>query len=236
MDHHNRKHSSTSVILRFRLLDETKTDGSGLTGLAYNSSGLVIATIADGEATATVYEAGSSEIETIATLGTYAAPTAGKCRFKELDSTNMPGWYELHLADARFAVSGADYLDIHVRGAANLVPHDVHVELIDLPANVTKISDDATAADDLETAIEGTTAITATLASTGLDDISMTQPSGDPDDFRELMYWVAARLGYHKVTRDGSNITVDETDGSTTWTQQAYSDSGGTQTITGILP
>lgn len=99
------KNGITSVILRMRLLDSASTSGAGKTGLTSATSGLSIATIADNESVATVYTSGSpSTIDSISTLGTFAAPTTGHCRFKEVDSTNLPGLYEIQLSDARFAV------------------------------------------------------------------------------------------------------------------------------------
>lgn len=127
-----RTNGATSVILRVKLLDSSVTTGAGLTGLTSASSGLIISTIADVEATATTYTVGGSTIESITTLGTYAAPTATKCRFKEVDSTNHKGVYEIHLADARFAVSGARSLLVSVLGATNLAQCDFVVQLDNL--------------------------------------------------------------------------------------------------------
>ncbi len=119
----------TSVVLRVKLRDSSVSTGAGLTGLTSASSGLVISTITDNEATATTYTVAASNVETIATLGTYAAPTASKCRFKEVDATNHPGLYELQFADARFAVSGAKALVISISGASNLAQCDVVIPL-----------------------------------------------------------------------------------------------------------
>lgn len=116
---------STSNRLRFLL---------GVTGLTNSTTGLIISTITDNEATATVYTAAASNIETITTLGTYAAPTASKCRFKEVDATNHPGLYEIQLADARFSVSNASRLVVSVVGAAGLPSSGVHYE-VDLKAD-----------------------------------------------------------------------------------------------------
>lgn len=122
-------HSQTSVILRVKILNSSVTTGAGLTGLTSASSGLIISTIADVEATATAYTAAGSTIETITTIGTYEAPTATKCRFKEVDSTNHPGVYEIHLADARLAVSNAKSLLVSVSGASNAAETDVVIPL-----------------------------------------------------------------------------------------------------------
>ena len=106
----------TSIILRLFIADSLT--GEGKTGLAYNTAGLSIGTIADTEASTTNYTAGGSTIETITTCGTFAAPSSSKARFKELDSTNAPGIYEVQLANARYAVSSAKSLLVVVKGAA----------------------------------------------------------------------------------------------------------------------
>lgn len=126
------KRGQTGVIVRVKILNSSVATGAGLTGLTNASSGLVISTIADNEASATVYAVGSSNVETITTLGTYAAPTSGKCRFKEVDATNHKGVYEIHLADARFAVSNAKSLLVSISGATNAAETDVVIPLVDL--------------------------------------------------------------------------------------------------------
>ena len=128
----SRKRSATSVLLRFKILDlsaAATNTGDGKTGLAFNTASLVISTITNNEATAVTYDVTGSTIEDITTLGTYAAPTATKCRFKEVDSTNHPGLYELHLADARFAVAGACELHVVVKGSADTRETHLHVNL-----------------------------------------------------------------------------------------------------------
>src|SRR5512137_2391482 len=102
-----RKNGSQSNIIRVKILSSALLDGSGLTGLTFNSAGLIISTIADNESAAVPYTQAGGNIEDIAVLGTYTAPTASKCRFKEVDSTNHPGVYEIQIADARFAVANA---------------------------------------------------------------------------------------------------------------------------------
>src|ERR1700721_2190401 len=98
-----RKFGATSNLIRFNLVNSST--GQGLTGLTGSSSGLIISTINDVEATATAYTQASSQIQTIATLGTYAAPSASDCRFSQVDATNHPGLYEFQFAAAPFAVS-----------------------------------------------------------------------------------------------------------------------------------
>jgi len=120
----------TSVVLRIKIPDTDADDpNAGLTGLTSGSSGLIVSTLADNEATPTAYTAAAGNIETIAALGTFAAPTAGKCRFKEVSATNHPGLYEVQIANARWAVSGATSIIITVSGAANAGQVDVEIQL-----------------------------------------------------------------------------------------------------------
>ncbi len=121
-----RKNGDTSNLVRFIL--KNSSTGQGLTGLTSASSGLIISTIADNEASATAYTVAGSTIESIGTLGTFATPTATKCRFREVSSTNHKGLYEFQFANARFAVSSAKRLIISVTGATDLVDTDYEIE------------------------------------------------------------------------------------------------------------
>lgn len=118
-----------SVVLRIFLPNTASTTGGGKTGLTHASSGLIISTLASNESAATTYTAAGSTVETITTLGTYAAPTSGKCRFKEVDATNFPGVYEIQIADARYAVTSARHLLVSVQ-ADNVAPTFAEVELV----------------------------------------------------------------------------------------------------------
>lgn len=115
-------------------MDSTSTTGAAKTGLTSASAGLIISTIADNEATATAYTQAAGNIESISTLGTFTSPTAGKCRFKEVDATNHPGLYEIQIADARWAVSGARSLIVSVSGASGAAQVDCEVQLVAVDA------------------------------------------------------------------------------------------------------
>lgn len=119
-----------SVILRIKLRDTSDDNGAGKIGLVYTSSGLIISTICDNEATATVYTSAATTTQTVATLGTYVAPAATKASFKLVDDTNHPGLYELHLANARFAVPGATNIHITIVGVSDMEQTDYDVELV----------------------------------------------------------------------------------------------------------
>lgn len=124
----------TSVVIRVKLLDSSVTTGAGLTGLTCTSVGLIIGTIKIGEAVATAYTQAGATIETITTLGTYETPTATKCRFKEVDATNHPGMYEIHITDARYA--STNNLIVSVHGATNLAQFDTEVQCTDIASNL----------------------------------------------------------------------------------------------------
>src|SRR4051794_26102726 len=126
------KRGQTGIILRVKILDSSVSTGAGKTALTNASSGLIISTIADNEATATTYTVAGSTVETITTLGTFAAPTATKCRFKEVDSTNHKGVYEIQIADARYATASAKSLLVSVSGATNAAETDVVIPLTDM--------------------------------------------------------------------------------------------------------
>jgi hypothetical protein len=126
------QNGQTSVILRVKLRQDTTgaKPGDGITGLSNTSTGLIVATITDVEATTTAYTSSGSTIQTISTLGTYSAPSAGDCRFGQVDSTNHPGVYEIQLANARYAVSGAKSLLVSITGVSGMADCDVVIPLL----------------------------------------------------------------------------------------------------------
>ena len=113
------KKGITSKIIHIFISDSSSTTGAGLTGLVYNSAGLTAYYIRAGDASPTMIPLVD------ATVGTY---TSGG--FKEVDATNMPGIYELHPPDACFA-AGADQVVIFLKGAANMVPLPLEIQLRD---------------------------------------------------------------------------------------------------------
>ena len=95
--------------------------GNPATGLTYATADLYIATIGNNEAVTTVYT--GANIEDIATLGTYVEPTAGKCRFKEVDATYHPGLYEIQLSSTR--MTNNKYMHVTAGGASGLEQTDM---------------------------------------------------------------------------------------------------------------
>lgn len=130
---------------KLRMFLTDSATGTGKTALDNTSGGLNIATIADNEATATVYTSAGSTVETITTLGTFAAPTATKARFKKIDDTNMPGLYEIQLDNARFAVASSTNLIVEVT-ATGILPSTCSISLVHPLSDVTAAILNATAA------------------------------------------------------------------------------------------
>jgi hypothetical protein len=109
------KRGTTSKILRVFVQDVTAA-AAGLTGLAYNSASLVAYYIREGDSSATAITLVS------ATVGTWVSGG-----FKEISSTNMPGWYELHLPNA--ALSGGASVSLMLKGATNMAQLPIEIEL-----------------------------------------------------------------------------------------------------------
>jgi hypothetical protein len=87
------KAGATSVTINVFIQDSSSTTGAGLTGLVFNTSSL------------TAYYALTRAAPVAITLATLAAVTTAWTSggFKELDATNMPGWYRLDVPDAALA-------------------------------------------------------------------------------------------------------------------------------------
>ena len=87
-----------------------------MANLAYNTSSLVA-----------YYFAGDLSNEVAITLATATLGTWTSGGFVAVDNTNMPGWYEIGIPDA--ALDGGNECAIQLRGAANMVPVNIHIEL-----------------------------------------------------------------------------------------------------------
>lgn len=126
---------------KFRVKIVEQATGDPITDLDFESTGLIISTIADNEASGTAYT--TTDLEDITTIGTYAAPTSGKCRFAVVDATNHPGLYEVQFAAARFAVSGAMGCIVSIHGYSGMLQVDFEVFFAEdsLDADLSKGAD-----------------------------------------------------------------------------------------------
>jgi hypothetical protein len=110
------KRGTTSKRRLIFIADSSSTTGAGLPNLVFNSAGLVAYYYASDLAN-------DVQITLVtATLGTY---TSGG--LVAVDNTNMPGWYEFGIPDA--SLDGGTEAVIQLRGAANMVPVNIYIEI-----------------------------------------------------------------------------------------------------------
>lgn len=110
------KRGSTSVRRVIFIADSSVSTGVGLANLVYNTLGLVA-----------YYFAGDLSNEVQITLATATLGTFTSGGFIAVDNTNMPGWYEIGIPDA--ALDGGNEVCIQLRGAANMVPVNLYIQL-----------------------------------------------------------------------------------------------------------
>ena len=110
------KRGSTSVRRLIFVADSSSTVGAGLASLAHNTSGLVA-----------YYFAGDLSNEAQITLASATLGSYTSGGWVAVDNTNMPGWYEVGIPDA--ALDGGNEVAIQYRGAANMVPVNIYIEL-----------------------------------------------------------------------------------------------------------
>jgi len=113
------KKGTLSKTLKVFIQDSSSTTGAGLTGLVFNSASLTAHYIREGDASATAITL------VTATVGTFTSSG-----FKEVDATNMPGWYEIGTPDAALA-TGADSVGVILKGATNMAPLTLEIQLVD---------------------------------------------------------------------------------------------------------
>lgn len=114
------KKGSTSKRLLVFIADSASTTGAGLTGLAYNTSGLVWYYWRE--------DAGNSG-GTAVTIVTATRGTFTSGGFKEVDATNLPGVYEIGIPNAVLA-SGASWAFMYLKGAASMAPLPIEIQLV----------------------------------------------------------------------------------------------------------
>lgn len=114
----NIQQGATSVTLEVFVQDSSSSTGAGLTGLAFNTAGLTC-----------YYHTLLASAATAVTLATLAANntawTSGG--FREIDATNMPGWYRLDIPNA--ALASGRSVSVHLKGATNMAPLPIEIAL-----------------------------------------------------------------------------------------------------------
>ena len=112
------KQGTTSKLIRVFAQDSAATDGSGKTGIAYNASGLTAYYLPEGDAAPTAITLYSG------TVGTYSSGC-----WSEVDSTNMPGIYEIGLPDAAIDATSEGSVIVMLKGATGMAPILLEIEL-----------------------------------------------------------------------------------------------------------
>jgi len=110
------KAGTTGYDIQFPIGDSSSSTGALLTGLAYNSAGLV----------AVYNRQGNTGTAVAISLVTKTKGTWASGGF--VAHSTSPGWYELGIPDAAIA-TGAKHVAIQIYGAANMVPVNLLIEL-----------------------------------------------------------------------------------------------------------
>jgi len=119
------KKGATDVSVYVFAQDSSVTTGAGLTGLTFETASLTAYY---------VRPLGSATAITLATQTVTGAHSDGG--FVEVDATNMPGIYRLDLPDAVCA-TGVPSVVVMLKGAANLAPVLLEIQLTDFDLNST---------------------------------------------------------------------------------------------------
>jgi hypothetical protein len=229
------KRGTTGKLVRVFIQDTTKTDGSGLTGLVYNTSGLVAYYAREGDSGGTAIALAS------ASAGTF---TSGG--FVAVDGTHLPGVYELGLPNA--VLASGNSVVVMLYGAANMAPLVLEIEI----TGVDNQDGTAYGISRLDAAVSsrqsGSAPVTlpasppanyptadgsgrVTLAPAGLDAVNTTDVTGDADarsTFAKMVRAVFNRL-YNNVTQTSSQQVVHN-DAGTAVATMSVSDDGTTAT------
>lgn len=132
----SRKLGSTNQIFQIFIRDSSSTTGGGLTGLAYNTASLTAYYHRDTDSPATSISLVDMTVGTFTSSG-----------FKQIDATNMPGWYQFCPPNASLA-SGATSVVYHLKGAANMAPTVLEIDLLS-QVDITSIAGTSQTARDI---------------------------------------------------------------------------------------
>lgn len=112
---------TTSQSVNIFIQDSSSTVGAGLSGLAYNTSGLACYYSFTGANTTAV-------VVSLATLATVTTAFA-EGGFIEIDATHQKGLYRLDLKNTSLAASKGNLVTYYLYGAANMAPVVFDIEL-----------------------------------------------------------------------------------------------------------
>lgn len=119
---------SQNISLETFLLDATSSVGAGVTGILYNTSGLL----------ARYYRTDTGPVNiTLATQTPTGVFSAGG--FTEISATGLPGLYRLDLPDA-ICAAGAESAVVYVFGPSNVVAAPIGLQFRSVPTTVETIT------------------------------------------------------------------------------------------------
>lgn len=178
-----------------------KIDGTEYTGLAFNTAGLVAN-----------YYRQNAAAHTPITLVTMTEGTWGTgSGFIVQDATDRPGWYQLGIPDAALAsATGVDQVNIVIRGAANMRPVNI---IIDLVNSITLGMDGkvmiSTDTMDLSSSL---TVATNTMTT----NMTEAYPADGTSAMTPAQALYALTQLFTEFSRSGTTVTVKKRDASTT--------------------
>lgn len=206
------KRGTTSKVIRVFIRDTSQTDGRGLTGLVFNSAGLVAAYCRQGDSSATAL-----------TLVTATPGTWTSSGFVAVDATNFPGLYELGLPNA--AVASGQAMQTILKGAANMAVTvaENQLESVDNQDGTrygqTALPNAAAgAAGGLPTATNSSGQVVASsvVGNVGGNVVgsvgSVTSPVSVAGISVTVLQEIAARMGSSVLSDDGRTATFTSTD------------------------
>ena len=171
----------TDQTIDIFIQDSSSTSGAGLSGLAYNTSGLIAS-----------YRKGATGSRAPLSLATQTVGGAhSDGGFVEIDATHMKGTYRLDLSDAMVDTEG--FVTIYLYGAANMVPVVQRVDCRPLPADVKKVDSSATAASNLKKSAEAivTGTVTTGATTTSVPTSALSPAGGQSNQFKNrLMFFL----------------------------------------------
>ena len=205
------KKGVTSFITHVFIQDSSSTTGAGLAGLTFETASLVAYYVKPGGTLTAL------TLETIGTLGTYAAPTsAAHMRFKLVHDTNAPGLYEIQLHNDVLASGNA--ITIMMHGAANMAPLPLEIQLTDLDLNAASTPQTGDSYGIVNHADYGNAKLVRSTTPANALDVSATGEAGL--DFNNIK----DATGAHTLT----NITVPLVTTCTTNTDMRGTDGANT--------
>lgn len=213
------KAGTTSKDVNILIQDSSVSTGAGKNGIAYNTSGL----------TAYYHRQGANAAVAI-TLATKTLGTWASGGFVEVDSSHMPGLYELGIPDAALA-AGATWVVIMLLGVANMAPVTLEIELtatdnqnatIPTVTNVTTVN--GLASGVITAASIANDAITDAKVASDVTIASVTGSVGS----------VTGNVGGNVVGSVGSLATQAKADVNAE-ADTALADAGVTPTVTGRI-